>query len=1011
MASQVNPLTERKYQQIYHLLIVEDKQGKRTIALDAATYSIGRDPNNAIILNSKLVSRQHAILLRVTIPDTANYLFRLIDGNLQGKRSTNGLTINGKRCFAHDLKHGDVITFGGDVTAGYYACSDLADVKLLTACNVEELPGFLSDLNNPFDTIISEDIDLDTSREAAIVRLASFPELISNPILEINLTGAVTYLNPAAIAQFPNIQAGVLRETSRPHPILADLISTVQQSRQKYLVREVELNHQVFEQSIHYIAESDLIRTYIVNITERKQAEAALRNSQQKLLLHVQQTPLAVVEWSPDFEIIDWNPAAEVIFGYSKDEVLGHHATETILPENVRGHINQVRDELVAKKGGTYSINENLTKDGRTILCEWYNTPLVNNNGNVIAVASLGQDITERQQAQQSLQQAHDQLGNRVEERTAELKRINEQLRHEIAVAKHLEQKRRQAEEEVRFLQAMTQAISEAQDFHSALEVVLRQVCEATGWSYGEAWIPNPDTGTLLQCSPAWYNADSCQNYPQERAPVDINLISQEASLKKFRRISETLTFPPDSGLPGRVWLSGQPEWIQDVSGSPATQFLRAQIARGVGFKAGLGIPIISNVPETKSSKTLAVLVFFMFASHQEDKHLVELISMAATQLGPLIQRKQAEENLRESEERFRLLVEGVKDYAIFILDPDGRVASWNVGAERTKGYRAEEIIGQHFSCFYPEIDIEGGKPEHELEVARAVGQVEDEGWRVRKDGSQFWANAVVTAIRDKTGNLRGFAKLTRDITERKQAEEDIRKALEKEKELGKLKSQFISTASHEFRTPLAIILSSTELLQHYSHKWSEEKKLLHFQRIQTAIKQTTGLLDDVLLIGKTEAGSLKFKPRPLDLARYCRDLIEELQSTTATHRINFGNQAHCSDAVMDAKLLRHILTNLLSNAIKYSPQGKIVYFDLICNQAEAIFQVRDEGIGIPEADQAKLFDLFHRAKNVGTISGTGLGLAIVKRSVDIHGGTISLESRVGAGTTFTVTLPSNKKV
>lgn len=207
---------ESKRQQINHLLLLEDKQGKRTIKLEASTLSIGRHPTNSIVLYSHLISRQHAILLRVTKPETATYLFRLIDGNLQGKRSTNGLIVNGRRCFYHDLKHGDVIVFGGDVKARYYATANLSDVEFLTSCEAEDVSGFLSNLSSPFKTLISSDSELENSVEAALVRLASFPELISNPIIEIDLAGTITYLNPAAVVQFPDILEAKLQ-----HPILA----------------------------------------------------------------------------------------------------------------------------------------------------------------------------------------------------------------------------------------------------------------------------------------------------------------------------------------------------------------------------------------------------------------------------------------------------------------------------------------------------------------------------------------------------------------------------------------------------------------------------------------------------------------------------------------------------------------------------------------------------------------------------------------------------------------------
>ncbi len=245
---------------------------------------------------------------------------------------------------------------------------------------------------------------------------------------------------------------------------------------------------------------------------------------------------------------------------------------------------------------------------------------------------------------------------------------------------------------------------------------------------------------------------------------------------------------------------------------------------------------------------------------------------------------------------------------------------------------------------------------------------------------------------------------------QRKRVEDEVLTELKKEKELSELKSRFISMTSHEFRTPLCTILSSTDLLELYGKKWSEDKKTEHFQRIQSAVERMTQLLDDVLLIGKAEAGKLEFQPIPMNLDKFCADLVEELQQGEGSrrHTINFVQQGKCTNTHMDEKLLRQVLSNLLSNAMKYSSPDSPIYFEVNCQEEKAIFLIKDSGIGIPKEDQQRLFESFHRAKNVGTIPGTGLGLAIVKKSLDLHGGEITLDSSVGVGTTFIVKLPLN---
>ncbi len=241
----------------------------------------------------------------------------------------------------------------------------------------------------------------------------------------------------------------------------------------------------------------------------------------------------------------------------------------------------------------------------------------------------------------------------------------------------------------------------------------------------------------------------------------------------------------------------------------------------------------------------------------------------------------------------------------------------------------------------------------------------------------------------------------------REQVEEELHKAFLKERELSELKSRIISVISHEYRTPLTTIQTSTELLEHYGHKLTQDKKLAHLQRIKTSTKHLTDLVSEVLFIGQAEANHVEFNPVPLDLQQFCQELLEEMLSSEKNHiPITFSSQGNCSHAKLDKKLLRQILTNLLSNAIKYSPRGGTVRFDVQCVEHIATLTIQDSGIGIPAKDLPFLFESFNRASNVGTTPGTGLGLAIVKKCVDLQGGQIAVDSVEAVGTTFTVRLP-----
>jgi signal transduction histidine kinase len=287
------------------------------------------------------------------------------------------------------------------------------------------------------------------------------------------------------------------------------------------------------------------------------------------------------------------------------------------------------------------------------------------------------------------------------------------------------------------------------------------------------------------------------------------------------------------------------------------------------------------------------------------------------------------------------------------------------------------------------------------------------------QEGIVRWIHVRCSPMFSAQGELIGHVGTVEDITSRRQAEADILAALHRERELSELRNSFLSLVSHEFRTPLTTIRSSTELLERYNNRLSDEKKQTHYRRIESAVDRMTHLLDEVLLIGQAEAGKLKFEPQPMDLVPWCRDLVEAMQvvynnqqQSTTQHQyaLTFTSSGECTDAQVDEKLLGHILTNLLSNAIKYSSEGGTVQFDLVCTAREAIFCITDSGIGIPAEYLPQLFESFQRASNVGTIQGTGLGLAIVKKAVDLYKGTIAVESEVGVGTTFTVRLPLSER-
>jgi PAS domain S-box-containing protein len=381
-----------------------------------------------------------------------------------------------------------------------------------------------------------------------------------------------------------------------------------------------------------------------------------------------------------------------------------------------------------------------------------------------------------------------------------------------------------------------------------------------------------------------------------------------------------------------------------------------------------------------------------------------------------LTERRKGEQALRESEERFRLLVESVKDYAIFMLDPEGRIVSWNAGAERLKGYRAEEIIGSHFSRFYPEEDLQAGKPARELETAVAEGRYEEEGWRVRKDGSLFWASVTITAVHDRTGALRGFAKVTRDLTRQREAarqqidfvrEQSARAAAEK---ANQVKDEFLAVLSHELRTPLNAIVGWSHLLR-APGKLGPEQVARGLDAIERNALIQNQIVSDVLDISRITSGKIRLNPRRVDARDVVTAAVDTIRLAADARQTELRWEAPAEPQLVwaDPDRLQQVLWNLLSNAVKFTPPGGRVEASLARTDSRVVITVSDTGVGIAPAFLPHVFESFFQADSSSTRThgGLGLGLAIAKRLVEIHGGEVRASSEGdGQGTTLTVTLP-----
>jgi PAS domain S-box-containing protein len=402
-----------------------------------------------------------------------------------------------------------------------------------------------------------------------------------------------------------------------------------------------------------------------------------------------------------------------------------------------------------------------------------------------------------------------------------------------------------------------------------------------------------------------------------------------------------------------------------------------------------------------------------------------------------LTERRRGEEALRESEERFRLLVQSAKDYAIFMLDPEGNIATWNEGAQRIKGYTAQDIIGRHFSTFYPPEDVIAGKPARELEIATTVGKYEEEGWRVRKDGTLFWASVVITALRNDDGRLVGFGKVTRDLTQRRAAEEDARRvaaeqaarraAEGRERELRDLteqlrrqagelevanraKAEFLAAMSHELRTPLNAIGGYAELMQLGVHGPVTDGQRDDLERIRRSQHHLLGIINDILNFSRIEAGQLTYDMGLVRLHEVVDSVMQMVAPQAKAKELVLDRSACPPDAVAwaDRSKVEQILLNLLSNAVKFTAMGGTVSVGCSDSPDSVTITVRDTGIGIPAEQLEHIFEPFVQVGRTLTSvrEGTGLGLAISRDLARAMKGDITVQSTVAAGSTFTIKLP-----
>jgi PAS domain S-box-containing protein len=691
------------------------------------------------------------------------------------------------------------------------------------------------------------------------------------------------------------------------------------------------------------------LRWLVRDITERKRIELERRQANERLQLAATAIDGIIYDWDVENRTVERTQGLVAVLGYPPEaaEPTLDWWTQFIHPDD-RQRVHQEVSNALANRSD-FATEYRIRDKNHQYLDVWDRGLIIRNaSGRAVRVVGSTLNISDRKRTEQALQRLNEELDNRVTERTSELEKLNEQLLGEISERFVVAAALYQREREFRALVEHAPDIIERFDRERRHLYVNSAIEQVTG----------------------------------KPASVFIGKTNQELGL------SQTNLSLWGEAL-NRAFENGQEEQIEFSLVTPQ----------------GLKYYQTRLVPELEA-----------------DGNPVSVLGISRD----ITDHKLALEALRESEERFRQLAENINE-VFWMITPDSSKRLYVSPAY-------EEIWGRSCQSLYDQSNSWSDAihpQDREFVMAKLEGQSRGESTDVeyrivRPDGSMRWIRDRGFPVRDERGRVYRIAGIAEDITSRKQAELETYKALQRERELSTIKSSFVAMTSHEFRTPLTTIRSSADLLERYRSRLSQEKQLAHLQRIKSAVERMTQMLNDILLMSEAEAGKLQFNPEPLNLVQFCRFLVDDLQlgaknqqvihftyrgdstlaaqDTDETEREQLN--ALASLPSLDEKLLRHILSNLLSNALKYSPEGSTVQFDLTCLNNKAIFQIRDQGIGIPPADQTRLFESFHRANNVGTIQGTGLGLAIAKQCVDLHQGEITFTSEVGKGTTFTVTLP-----
>ena len=773
------------------------------------------------------------------------------------------------------------------------------------------------------------------------------------------------------------------------------------------------------------------------NIDAAKRIEAELRLSETRWRRVFEQIPMSMQIFAPDGSTLQVNKAFEGLFHLRMDDLRDFNILRDQQLElaGVNVEIRRAFEgEISVVPAIPFELKTSPDQEAKGV--RWIGStmfPVFDPEGKIIEVVCVHEDHTARKLAEEEVRKLNQTLEQRIAERTAEL-RISEERFKQLFEFSPL---------------GMAQ-VDEQAAFHQANPAF----CELVGYTVDELR------------SMSYWNITPEDYYDEQRSSIDrldrtgrFGPFDKEYIRKDGRKIPVRLNGVRVVSSEGEVQIWGIAE---DISHQEEAE--RALRESEEKFKALFEFSPLGMARVTKEGHLLQVNESFSRmigytreecteltywditpAKYEEqellilelvyrdgrfgpfekeyihkDGHLVPIVingmlikgAKGEDELWGIVEditpRRQAEQAIRESEKKFRTLFES-SSQGVMLHDENHFFSEVNPAAAKILGREPEELIGMHPAELAPLHQANGELSEtvakREIQKCVDTGFAQFEWTHNHKEGHEM--RLEVTLNRIPHGEKNVMQAVISDISERKRAEMELKRSLERERELNQLKSNFVSMVSHEFRTPLGIIQSSAEILDDYLDQLEAAERSEQLQSIIKNSRRMAGLMEDVLLLGRLDSGRMEYVPRPLDLAALCRRLVDEVSSVTdARCPIEFSTTDLPSEALVDERLLRHILLNLLNNAVKYSADGQAVCFKALVVDGAARFVIRDQGIGIPEEDLPGLFEAFRRGSNVGQTPGTGLGLVIVKQSVELHQGDIQVDTEQGTGTTFTVTIP-----